>query len=238
MAATLSGGGAPAVVVSCCGSAAPSDVSAASFIRSHPRGPYTSARTVGFWSVLEFEAHVERIAQSTTLMLDDASSLVPHRAVPLLTSAAELRPRMMACVRRGLDCWAAVHGAGTGTELKLTLLAEWASPAAMEASDVRGARRGGALAHARSRRRCGCTGFHARCTLDSTWRAARAAHPRGDHWRAAAQRRREGQRLGQVMLPWCLSDCVFVCVACATACVCVCLCVCVCVFVCVCVCVE
>ena len=126
---------APRMVVVERGVAAPSPDAAAAFITGHARGPYTSARTVGFWAVLEFEAHVARIAESARLMMaaGDPPSLRPLHA---LTAPAELRPRVLRCLRAGLDFWAATHGAA-GTELKITLRAEWASPAAAESEDVR-----------------------------------------------------------------------------------------------------
>ncbi|CAI5535062.1 unnamed protein product [Closterium sp. Naga37s-1] len=43
-------------------------MSAADLLRSYPRGAYTTARTVGVHSVLEFDMHVQRLVESAGLM--------------------------------------------------------------------------------------------------------------------------------------------------------------------------
>ncbi|CAM9714965.1 unnamed protein product [Phaeothamnion confervicola] len=89
------------------------------FLTRFPRGAYTTARTVGRNAVFEFEAHVERVAQTAELMLGDKSPRYPSLVDPV-----RLRPRVLRCVG---GCMARFYQQfpDEAGELKLTLLADW-----------------------------------------------------------------------------------------------------------------
>jgi Amino-transferase class IV len=96
---------------------------AKAMLSAYPRGAYTTARTVNVASVFEFEAHVERMAQSAELMLAEEQS-AKAQACADLVDAKRLRPLLAAsfrgCIREFLSKYPDYKG-----ELKLTVLADW-----------------------------------------------------------------------------------------------------------------
>jgi Amino-transferase class IV len=92
-------------------------------LSAYPRGAYTTARTVNVASVFEFEAHVERMAQSADLMLAEQQSSQAQACADLV-DAKKLRPLLAAsfrgCIREFLSKYPDYKG-----ELKLTVLADW-----------------------------------------------------------------------------------------------------------------
>jgi branched-subunit amino acid aminotransferase/4-amino-4-deoxychorismate lyase len=106
--------------------AAASDVTSKEFILKLPRGAYTTARTVGRSSVFELETHLERLATSAQLMMDDdAAKAAPTAgaapAPPMTVDAVLLRQDVLASVRAAI----ASHAERSACELKVTVLATW-----------------------------------------------------------------------------------------------------------------
>jgi branched-subunit amino acid aminotransferase/4-amino-4-deoxychorismate lyase len=93
--------------------------SARGMMLAYPQGPYTTARTLKTTSIFEFEAHVERMAQSAALMLEPEDGRYPS-----LTRASLLRPRMKSCMANCILSFQEKYPQHRG-ELKLTLLADW-----------------------------------------------------------------------------------------------------------------
>ena len=104
--------------------AAASDVTSKEFILKLPRGAYTTARTVGRSSVFELETHLERLAISAQLMMDDdAAKAAPTAgatpAPPMTVDAVLLRQDVLASVRAAIVS----HAERSACELKVTVLA-------------------------------------------------------------------------------------------------------------------
>ncbi|KAG5191178.1 aminotransferase [Tribonema minus] len=100
----------------------PATQDAKSMLSVYPRGAYTTARTVDFRSVFEFDAHVERMAQTSKLMLVQSGK--DASAYPELTDPHALRPLLAAsfrsCIQDFIDKYPDYQG-----EIRLTVLADW-----------------------------------------------------------------------------------------------------------------
>mmetsp|Transcript_30970 Transcript_30970/g.38241 ORF Transcript_30970/g.38241 Transcript_30970/m.38241 type:complete len:99 (+) Transcript_30970:84-380(+) len=64
------------------------------WLSSAPRGAYTTARTVCRNSVFEFESHVERLSESTLLILRESAG-DDEDSYRYLTEPARIRPEVL-----------------------------------------------------------------------------------------------------------------------------------------------
>jgi len=105
------------------------------FLLEGKRGAYTTARSVDQRAVFEFEAHVERLVETTRLMMesDEAGGgecLSKHGDALCFT---KLRPKVLGSVKVGMEAFREQQSAkaklenegGKDEEMKLTLLLTW-----------------------------------------------------------------------------------------------------------------
>lgn len=100
------------------------------FLLQAKRGAYTTARSVDQDAIFEWEAHVERMAKSSKLMMDREESesadgigdgAARHSDI---TSAESLRPLLLDTVAEAMTAFKAGH---EGQEMKITVLITWTS---------------------------------------------------------------------------------------------------------------
>ena len=90
------------------------------FLEQHPRGAYTTARTVGGGTaVFELDAHVSRTAASLRLMHEDGGSALEAALEP-----ARFREGFVRSVAASVESFKQTAG-GEPTEVRVTLLAVW-----------------------------------------------------------------------------------------------------------------
>ena len=111
--------GAPEFALICNGEEAAVSVNSEALLKTFPRGPYTTARTHLTNSVFEFEFHVNRIAESTKLMVG-AGTLAKPKELATLAAPELLREQYLDCTRKAVELYKKTHAA-TG-EMKLTTL--------------------------------------------------------------------------------------------------------------------
>lgn len=100
-----------ACAVLCCDAqaAVPCPVDSKAWLKTAPRGAYTTARTIDRDNVFMLSAHVQRLATSANLMAEadskdnDSCSV---RVQAALLNADELRPRVVCCARAALTALA------------------------------------------------------------------------------------------------------------------------------------
>jgi len=101
------------------------DITEKQLLNDWPRGAYTTARTVGYTKVLEFQLHVQRLLDSAKLMMGATEQFSTTPAI--LGSAALLRPYVVRSVAAGLR---AFHTAFPQCleERRITCLLTWDGP--------------------------------------------------------------------------------------------------------------
>ncbi|TYZ67665.1 hypothetical protein PybrP1_005809 [[Pythium] brassicae (nom. inval.)] len=93
------------------------DVDATAFILAHPRGAYTAARTVAQTRIFDYDAHVQRLVDSTLAMQAAKGRSLEPRAV-----ADALRPRTEATLRAAMNAFRRQFEAEPAQEFKVTVL--------------------------------------------------------------------------------------------------------------------
>ncbi|CAM9423978.1 unnamed protein product, partial [Chrysoparadoxa australica] len=89
------------------------------FLATYPRGAYTTARSVNGCKVFEFDAHVQRIAQSCSLMLGDQAP-----SYPSLMDEASMRRRMGAAMAACIKSFSRKYPSNN-KDIKLVALVVW-----------------------------------------------------------------------------------------------------------------
>jgi thiol oxidase len=98
------------------------------FLLEGKRGAYTTARSVGQDAVFEFEAHVERLVESSLLMMESdkeaggGECLRKHKDALCFT---RLRPKVLASLKMGMQAFREQQQQQQAEEMKLTLLLTW-----------------------------------------------------------------------------------------------------------------
>jgi len=95
------------------------------WLSSAPRGAYTTARTVCRNSVFEFESHVERLSESTLLILRESAG-DDEDSYRYLTEPARIRPEVLSCVKESIKVFSEENPEFDG-EYRLTMLLTWGS---------------------------------------------------------------------------------------------------------------
>ncbi|KAF6258830.1 aminotransferase [Scenedesmus sp. NREL 46B-D3] len=112
------------------GQVVPCEASAKEWLKSAPRGAYTTARTMRGDLVFMLSSHVQRLATSANLMMDADARAADHlSSEPPLSHSDTLRPLVAGCMRAAvqeLSQRVQQQGSQPG-EAKLTLLLTWGS---------------------------------------------------------------------------------------------------------------
>ena len=112
-------------VIATDGTANPSSVTSKDFLRSHPAGAYTTARTTcNGQRLFEWDTHIHRTAASVAAMLDKSQEPSAQCLIKTLGQASTLRPRIDATVAAAVRRYISAHG--NENELKVTVLVTWA----------------------------------------------------------------------------------------------------------------
>ncbi|RLN70963.1 hypothetical protein BBJ28_00019829 [Nothophytophthora sp. Chile5] len=107
------------------------DSDATSFLLAHPRGAYTAARTVHQTKVFDYEAHIQRLVNSTIAMQTE-KELTPNAV------ERELRPRTEATMAAAMQSFKGQFGAEPGEEYKINVLV-----CSIDKADVQGSNSSG-----------------------------------------------------------------------------------------------
>eukprot|EP00898_Chlorokybus_atmophyticus_P008313 jgi/Chlat1/8483/Chrsp80S07930 len=109
----------------------PCDQGAGDFLRTAPRGAYTTVRTVEGNAVFEFDFHVNRLAESARLMMEadaKAANQDPDHIVSLhhdLVQAEKVRPRVIKSFQAAAQEFRSKYPSLKDEELRITILATW-----------------------------------------------------------------------------------------------------------------